>query len=232
VVDATSGNVLKTISVSAGGYGEPSYVAVNETTNRVYVSLHAGGGLAVIDGAADTRLASINVCAGAFGVAADPELNRVYVSCRVGHAVETIDGATNTLIPAMRVSLTGEPYAMSLNAAGRRLYVSYAPEYSNPRQVLAYRVSGTALQWLGTASVGNGGTNGGGGMAVNEATGHIFVTNSQDDTVTVLDAGTLMTLATIPAGDDPMPVAIDPWIAWVYIGNRGSNTIAALPDTY
>ncbi len=114
----------------------------------------------------------------------------------------------------------------------RRLYVSFSPEPQNPRRVLGYGVSAAALQGLGYVDVGNGGPNGGGGLTVNQTTGHVFVTNSQDDTVTVLDGPALTKLATVPVGDDPMPVAVDPSITWVYVGNRGSGSIQALPDTY
>lgn len=232
VLDGTSGALIKTISVAAGGYGEPSYVAVNEVTDRVYVTLHSGGGLAVIDGATDTRLTTVDVCAGAFGVAVDEELDRAYVSCRVGRAVESIDGTTHAVLPAARVWLVGEPYSLTFDAAARRLYVSYSPEGGNPRQVLVYLAPSSGPQWTGSVLVGNGGANGGGGIAVNGTTGHVFVTNSQDDTVTVFASGTLMPLATLRFGDDPSPLALDASIGWVYVGSRGGDAVSVLPDTY
>ena len=35
-------------------YGEPTYVVINETTNRIYVPLHQGGRVAVINGLTDS----------------------------------------------------------------------------------------------------------------------------------------------------------------------------------
>ena len=59
-----------------------------------------------------------------------------------------------------------------------------------------------------------------------------FVTNCQADTTTEFDAGTFMTLATLPTGVDPMPVAVDSSIDWAHIGNRASNTLSPLPDAF
>lgn len=186
----------------------------------------------MIDGASDTRLTTTDVCGEAFGLAVDAELNRVYVSCRNGYAIATVDGATNTVLSGLQVPLGGEPYAVALDPVAWRLYVAFSPEANNPRRLLAYGVSGGGLQWQGSADVGNGGANGGGGIGVDTATGHIFVTNSQDGTVTVIDGPTLLTLATIPTGSDPMPVAVDPSIYWAYVGNRGGNSLVALPDNW
>lgn len=231
VVDA-AGVVTKTIPLAAGGYGQPAFVDVHEGRNRVYVTLNGGGGVAVIDGATDTRLATVPTCAGAFGLAVDEELDRVYVSCRSGRSIQVINAATQTLLPGLAVQLSGEPYALALDGAARRLYVSYSPETGNPRQLLVYRAASAGLTWAGSALVGNGGANGGVGVAVNPLTGSVFVTNSQDDTVTILDGPTLLPLLTRATGDDPGPVTVDPSINWAYLGNRGSNSLLALPDSY
>ena len=41
-------------------YGEPTFVAINPVTRRIYVPLHQGDRLAVIDGATDTLLTTID----------------------------------------------------------------------------------------------------------------------------------------------------------------------------
>jgi YVTN family beta-propeller protein len=226
----SAAGTAKTIGLSAGGYSQPAFVDVHEGRNEVYVTLNGGGGLAIIDGAADTRLTTVPTCAGAFGVAADEELDRVYVSCRSGRSIQVVDAKTRTLLPNLAISLSGEPYALAFDPAARRLYVAYSPETGNPRQVLVYRASTSGLSWAGSALVGQGGANGGAGVAVNRLTGRVFVTNSQENTVTVLDGQTLLTLSTRATGSDPGPVAVDASINWAYVGNRGSGTLLALPD--
>ena len=51
IFNGDTGALLATINFAPLGYGQPSFVAIDETLNRAYVTLHAGGRLAVIDGA-------------------------------------------------------------------------------------------------------------------------------------------------------------------------------------
>jgi YVTN family beta-propeller protein len=113
-----------------------------------------------------------------------------------------------------------------------RLYVSFSPGGHDPRQVLVYRIPITGPSWLGSVLVGHGGPDGGGGIAANPYTHHVFVSNSLEDSVSVFDGVTLMNLATVPVGDDPQVVAVDPGLSYFFIGNRGSNSLTGLPDGY
>jgi len=47
-------------------------------------------------------------------------------------------------------------------------------------------------------------------VAVNPAAGIVYVTNTDDDTVSVIDAATKALTATIPVGSNPDGVAVDP----------------------
>lgn len=230
VIDEASETVVKTIAFAP--YGEPIHVAVNPVTNRVYVALHRGGRLAVINGADDTLLTTVDVGTGAFGVAVDLLLNQVYVSCRDSRLIRVVDGASNAVLGGMTIFPGGEPYALEIDPGLRRLYVSFAPEGDNPRQLLAYSLWATGPVMDGSTQVGNGGPEGGCGVAVNRATHHVFVTNSQDDNVSVVQGATMMLLGTVPVGDDPAGVAVDPGLMQAFVGNRGSRNIVALPDGY
>lgn len=230
VINGTTGTVLKTIAFAP--YGEPTYVAINENTNRVYVALHDGGRVAVINGATDTLVSTLEVGGGAFGVTVDPLLNRVYVSCRDAKVVRVVDGATNTILWGQTIYPVGTPYALGIDPGLNRLYVSFSPEADNPRQVLVYRIPDTGPSLLTAVLVGHGGADGGGGIAANPLTHHVFVSNSAADTVTVFDGVTHMLLDTVPVGDDPMAVAIDPGLSYAFVGNRASNSVSGIPDGY
>lgn len=233
VIDGATGLVIKTISFAP--YGEPTYVAINETTNRVYVPLHEGGRLAVINGATDALLTTLEVGAGAFGVAADPLLNRVYVSCRDSRLVRVVDAAANSVLWSQTAYPGGEPFALGINPGLGRLYVSFAPPGSaadGPTQVLAYHIPAGGPSLLTAVLVGRGGLDGGGGIAANPNTHHVFVTNSLNSNVSVFDGNTHMLLATVPVGTDPMAVTINPGLGYAFVGSRGSNTVVGLPDGY
>ena len=234
VINGTTGLVMRTISFAP--YGEPTYVAVNPVTNRVYVPLHASGRLAVIDGASDTLLTTLDLGAGgAFGVAVDPIWNRVYVSCRDAQVVRVIDGAANAILWGQTAYPGGIPYALGIDPGLGRLYVSFAADPADPtqpRQVLVYRIPTTGPSLLSTVHAGQGGPDGGGGIAANPDTHHVFVTNSLEDSVTVFDGVTLMVITTVPVGDDPMGVAVDPGLSYAFAGNRGSDSVTGMPDVY
>jgi len=74
----------------------------------------------------------------------------------------------------------------------------------DPSQVLVYRIPDTGPSLTGSVLVGHGGPDGGGGVAANPITHHVFVTNAAEDTVSVFDGGSLLLLDTVPTGDDPM----------------------------
>jgi len=80
--------------------------------------------------------------------------------------------------------------------------------------------------------VGNGGANGGGGVAIDTATGNVFFTNSLDDTVSVISGASNMVIRTLTAGDEPFGAAIDSGTRRVYVGNRGSNNLSLFMDAY
>ncbi len=230
VINGTTGTVVKTISFAP--YGEPTYVVVNETTNRIYVPLHKDGRLAVIRGDTDSLVTSIEVGEGAFGVAVDPILNRIYVSCRDAKWVRVLDGEFDSVLWGQTIYPAGMPYALGLDPDLGRLYVSFAPELTDPRQVLVYRIPEEGPSLLTAVLVGHGGPDGGGGIGVNPLTHHVFVSNSQDDSVTVFDGVSTMLLDTVPVGDDPMDVAVDQGWSYAWVGNRASNSVTGIPDGY
>ena len=200
-------------------------------TNRIYVSLHGDGRLAVIDGVTDAGNDG-GSRRGRFGVAADPVHNRVFVSCRDANWVRVIDGATNEVLWGQTINPDGAPYALGIDPGLERLYVSFAPVQDDPSQVLVYRIPVTGPSLTGSVLVGHGGPDGGGGVAANPITHHVFVTNAAADTVSVFDGGSLLLLDTVPTGDDPMGVAVDPGFNYAFVGNRASNSLTSIPDTY
>ncbi len=230
VIDLAAGRVVKTISFAP--YGQPTFVAFNPATRRIYVPLHMGGRLAVIDAASNTLLTTIEVGEGAFGVAVAESLNRIYVSCRDGRFIRTVDGATNKVLWEQTIPIAGVPYALAADGGRGRLYAVIAPqpEVDNPRQVAVYEIKANSIAQIGQVNVGNGGSNGGGGIAVNLTTQHVFVTNSRDDTATVFHGGTLVQLRVVATGDDPFPAAVDAGLSAAYIGNRSADTITRVAD--
>jgi YVTN family beta-propeller protein len=57
---------------------------------------------------------------------------------------------------------------------------------------------------------------------------YAWVTNGGGNSVTVLDLVHMTTAATIPVGDDPVDVAVNPTRDEVYVVNRGSGTVSVI----
>jgi YVTN family beta-propeller protein len=79
--------------------------------------------------------------------------------------------------------------------------------------------------------VGHGGADGGGGIAVDTATGNMLITNSIDNTVTILGP-TDRVIATIPIGLDPFGATADPVRHRFHIALRNGNNVVSLNDSF
>ena len=101
----------------------PDFVAVNSATNTIYSSNSSAGTVSVVDGATNTRTATIPVAGFPQGIAANSATNQVYVALFNGldSKVAVIDGGTNTLVTS--ISVPGAVY-VAVDAATNRIYAS------------------------------------------------------------------------------------------------------------
>ena len=60
------------------------------------------------------------------------------------------------------------------------------------------------------------------------AAGTVYVTNSSDGTVSVINEATSAVTATIPVGSEPDGVAVDPAAGTVYVTNYGDGTVSVI----
>ena len=65
-------------------------------------------------------------------------------------------------------------------------------------------------------------------VAVNPATNRVYLTNTGDNTVSVIDTTTNKVIATISVGIDPEGIALNPAINRAYVANTGSNTVSVI----
>ncbi len=63
------------------------------------------------------------------------------------------------------------------------------------------------------------------GIEVDSDTQTVYVANSQDDSVSIIDAKNRKTTATITVGDSPDEMAVDPESHLLYVANRGAGSI-------
>ena len=69
-----------------------------------------------------------------------------------------------------------------------------------------------------------------GGVAVDPTTHTAYVTNINDDTVSVIDEATNTVTATIAVGGGPLAVAVDPAARTAYVTNGGAGTVSVIGE--
>ncbi len=233
VLDATTRALLNVIDVGPN----PTFVKVNPITNFIFVPTYGNDAVAIINGYTDTVVGFRYIGGGGtWGVAVNPNLNRVYISVRDTDKLVTLDGNDNfrvmddqTIHPC---GGTGAAlYGMDFNPVNNKLYVACAPRH-NVNKAAVFQASASGLTRLAYIDIGNGGADGGGGVTVDTTTGNAFITNSYDNTVSVISGTSNAVIATIPVGLNPFGAAVDPVTKRVFVGNRDSNNLYAILDTY
>ncbi|MBC7223029.1 MAG: hypothetical protein H5T59_01925 [Anaerolineae bacterium] len=229
VIDGETNAVVALLDVGL----EPTYAAVNEETDRAYVVSHAANLLYGVRGS-DNHIWRVVPTdgIGAFGVAVDPTADRVYVSHRDTGTITVFDGTTLDQVPGSTLSTRGIPYVMTVDAPHRRLYVYVRGRHSDPTRVQIYNLNTTPAALVGEVEIPYGGPDGGGGIAVDPVTRHVYVSNSLDNTLSILDGRLGTVITTIPVGTDPFAVAFDPRTDEVWVGNRAGNDLWVFTDTY
>ena len=114
----TPPSVTATVTVGVSPYG----VAVDETTNSVYVANLISNTVSVIDGATDTVTATIAVGTEPSGIAVDETTNTIYVANLVSNTVSVIDGATDTVTATIAVG--NSPVGIAVDETTHAVYVA------------------------------------------------------------------------------------------------------------
>jgi YVTN family beta-propeller protein len=198
-------------------YGNSSVAVINGNTDTLEMIVPSGG-------------------AAAWGLAVDPNTNLVYVSNRDSGTVTTLDGSRGYQVIVSRTiqpcgGAGASPYALGFNPANKKLYIACSP-FHNVNRAAVYRLSAVGLTRLAFLPIGDGGEDGGGGVAVDGATSNVLITNSAANTVSVISGATDAVIATLPTGLSPFGAAADPVTRRVFVVNRDSNDLSVFYDGF
>jgi len=192
---------------------EPVALAINETTDRIYVANNAGGSVSVIDGTNDTVVATVNVGTLPYVLAVNPVTNKIFVSNTFSDVITLIDGATN----AASTIKAGSADSIVIDSKRDRTYLigwestSLTVLDSKPAIIGKVQMGGMHL-W---------------GMAVDEATGKLYVTRAGNAELAIVDeaSGSVTNIAT---GATPCVVAMNPATNLGYVVNHEDNTVTVI----
>ena len=192
-----------TIPVESNPYG----VAVNPSTNTVYVANTSDGSVSVINGSTNAVTSTVPVGNLPVAVAANLSTNTVYVANSSDNSVSVINGANNTVTSTVTVG--SHPYGVAVNPSTNTVYVANGS--GNSVSV----INGTNNTVTSTVTVGSNPQ----GVAVNPSTTTIYVTNFSDNSVTVIAPDTPSAPATTSATGGNAQATI----AWTDGASNGSS---------
>jgi uncharacterized repeat protein (TIGR01451 family) len=197
-----------TLLVTSTADGEPSMVVHHPLSHKVYVTNHGAHTVGVYSGDSGELLKSIPVGGGPYGIALDPVRDRLYTANREGPSVTVLDTNSDTVIG--HIPMECVPYIVAANPSTGRFF----PVCAETQQLHVF--DGETLTWLSWLPVGRGA---GEGVAVNPVSNRIYVANSNDDTITVVqDLGPVGSPTPVPtATTTPTTTPTPPGFHEIYL---------------
>lgn len=238
VYDADDLTLLAQIHVG----GNPGVMDILPDLDTVAVAVHQLNGVALIRGLSLQAIVGSGG-AGTFGVAADPlsqDFTIINRDAGTGRVLYRLNNSWQAKGAEITFGKKGDrlvPFEAEFNPLNQKLYVTYMQANGLWYVDIFHKESSLVLTKRATVPVGNSGSDrngdvGGAGLAINTATGNLFVANTFDNTVSVVSGATDQVVATIPTGADPFRVMANPATNRVYISLRKGNRIHKLIDTH
>ncbi|HRY60428.1 MAG TPA: IPT/TIG domain-containing protein [Patescibacteria group bacterium] len=166
---------------------KPVAIAVNQTTNKIYVANQTSGNVSVINGATNAWIKNITVGTGPRAIAVNSVTNRIFVANTSSNNVSVIDGSTDTLIS--NIATGNNPLSLDINTATNKVYVANSGLSKNVTIIDGATLTTTNV------GVGTYPTD----IIVNQAANKIYVVNNGDSTVSVINGATGTVSKTISA---------------------------------
>jgi YVTN family beta-propeller protein len=219
----TSGGLHDSLIAIPLGWGGlyPDSVAVNETSNRVYVGTSGTDRVLVIDGTTSTVVASVAVGNRPQDIAVNPLTNLVYVANEGSNTISVIDGPSNSVVST--INLPDHPQHVAVNPNTDILYVS---DWLNTS---IWVIDGKTNALKSTIAVGEGLGSAGpsGGLAVNPTANRLYWADTRIGGVAVIDGENNTVSTNIKLGHVGFLVtniAVDPRTGLIFAAARTSST--------
>ena len=192
---------VRTVPVGA----MPQAIALNRTTNKIYVPNFVGNTVSVIDGDSDAVIATVAVGKAPYSVAVNETTNRIYVPNNTDNTVSVINGGTDSV--EATVAAGNAARAAAVNATTNKIYVT------NYTAASVSVIDGATNTVTTTVTVGSRPI----AVAVNETTNKIYVANYWGDSVSVIDGTDDTVDETVTVGSDPRHLAVNETTNKVYV---------------
>jgi len=242
IFNSTDGSVHARVSLGAVG---PGVLAVNSTTDMVYVSGKAGAIWAVNPKTSPPTVVTVNLSdqSTTVGLAIDEGASRVYVAQTDGGGTGTITVLNASTNQAVTTWPSNKPvWKLALDTVMHRLYGT-APDGSDDGTFIGQftgllvfdTTSGASIAQIASiqpANVPAGALASANAVAVNPSTHHVFFSDSGNGTVTAVDGSLSVpaTIETLVTGTGADGLAVDSAHGLIYAANIADATIAVFAD--
>lgn len=174
VVDDSNNSVKTTINLS----GKPVAIAMDPTTNMVYIDNQYANTVSVLNGATNAIVATVPVGNYPTLAAVDPTTDTIYVANSTDGTISVIDGSTNKVTATVFVG--SYPSAIVVNSAVGEVYV--ADPADNTISVISQKTNQVVTAWKTALPAYS--------MALDSTNGKLYVANyenGKNSTVSAID---------------------------------------------
>jgi uncharacterized protein (TIGR03437 family) len=217
LLSADTGGSIASVPVG----GAASAIAVDSTSHLAYALVNSiPAQIVAVNGkaqSAGTPIALSPLLYTYKGIAVDPG-SRVYVcDYNTGNVIPIdIGGATPNVLNSFSSGAT-YPEAIAVDPASHFVYI--AGTGNNAVNIL--NSSGTAQKTVATLRLPTG-------IAMDQSSGHAYVTDAESDSLSVMNTATLAAAGTIPLGVQPMGLALDTQGQKLYVANLIADSVSVI----
>ena len=194
VIDGEAGEVVRTVEVGRNPVGG---IAVHPDLNEIYVANYDSDDFSVIDGRTEEVIATIRLGFYPGELTVDPGPRRLFVSNSKGNDLALLDGPERWAFSNVEVGYS--PGSSALHEPLCRLFL-LVPD--RDELLVLDAETGALLHRAKTGSVPTG-------VAVNTATGLVYVSHSGSDDLRAYRCETLEPAAVVPMPFDALDVAVN-----------------------
>lgn len=225
VIDGKTDTIVKTVPIPPIGFE----VKVDVLTNRVYVAgcyMEANGtnlcGVAVINGRTDQleRIVPITWTPGngIQGIAVNPITSAIYIANASDNEVDVFYWGSSVI--NARISLGGaSPYGMAVDPFRNQLYITLGDN----QVAIVNDLTNTVIKTVTTTGSSDVSLN------VDYLTGNVFIPDNSFGLSTVaVVSSTGQPVATVPVGNTPFGVDVDPFTNLAFVSNTQDGTLSVI----
>ncbi len=208
VMVMNSAGTTRTVKVG----DNPISLAIDRKTNKIYVANTGSGSISVIDGASDNVIATIPGEAHPYAIAANDITGTVYVTNTYSDAVTVIDVHTDTAHPLK----VGGADGIAIDSRTNTIFLTH---YEEPNLRIVDGATGAVRK----ISVGPHIW----GMVFDEDSDSLYLAHTVTAEIVSVNEKTLA-VRTIPVGQIPCALAVNPATQRLYAVNYGDETLSVI----